>query len=237
MGFPGGTSGKESTCQCRRHRFNPWVRKIPWKRKRQPTAVFLPGKSHGQRSLVGYSLWGCKESVTTEQLSTTKYKTDKQQGPIVQHRELYSFGKHWNDSNVTTIIFCKYFWKLFSLLPSWLYSRHSSESDAFIRTYLLQKKCKGNEWGNYSLPSVQNMICSKAICLKDGCVREARVSNSFSSDVVYQGQSLRGLWLRISATVHQMREDSPCNMTGRSGRSQLWERSSIKPHPLSSLKV
>ena len=56
-GFPGGTSGKESAPQCRRHGFDPWVRKIPWSRKWQPTSVFLPGKSHGQRSLVGYSLW------------------------------------------------------------------------------------------------------------------------------------------------------------------------------------
>ena len=45
-------------CHCRRHRFDPWVRKIPWRRKWQPTPVFLPGKSHGQRSLVGYSPWG-----------------------------------------------------------------------------------------------------------------------------------------------------------------------------------
>ena len=42
----------------RRWRFNPWVRKIPWRRKWQPTPVFLPGKSHGQRSLAGYSPWG-----------------------------------------------------------------------------------------------------------------------------------------------------------------------------------
>ena len=55
-GFPGGTSGKESTCQCKRCSFNPWVRKIPWSRKRQPTLIFLPGKSHGQMSLAGYSL-------------------------------------------------------------------------------------------------------------------------------------------------------------------------------------
>ena len=51
-------SGKESTCQCRggkRHKFHPWVRKIPWRRKWQPTPVFLPGKSHGWRSLAGYS--------------------------------------------------------------------------------------------------------------------------------------------------------------------------------------
>ena len=61
---------KESTCQCRkpqRHRIDPWVRKIPWRRKGQPTPVFLPRKPHGQRSLLGYNLWGCKESDMTEQ--------------------------------------------------------------------------------------------------------------------------------------------------------------------------
>ena len=49
--------------------FDPWVGKIPWVRKWQPPPVFLPGKSHGQRSLAGYSPWGCKESDMTEQLS------------------------------------------------------------------------------------------------------------------------------------------------------------------------
>ena len=48
--------------------FNPWVGKIPWRRKREPTPVLLPGKSNGQRSLVGYSPWGHKESDTTEWL-------------------------------------------------------------------------------------------------------------------------------------------------------------------------
>ena len=52
--------------RCRRHRFDPWVRKIPWRRKWQPTPVFLPGKFHGQRSLAGYSLWGHKESDMAE---------------------------------------------------------------------------------------------------------------------------------------------------------------------------
>ena len=51
-------SGKESACQCRRHRFDLWVGKIPWRRKWQPTPVFLPGKSHGQRRLAGYSSRG-----------------------------------------------------------------------------------------------------------------------------------------------------------------------------------
>ena len=49
---------KKSACQSRRLGFDLWVRKIPWRRKWQPTLVFLPGKSHGQRSLVGYSPWG-----------------------------------------------------------------------------------------------------------------------------------------------------------------------------------
>ena len=53
--------------------FNPWVRKIPCRREWLPTPVFWPGKYHEQRSLVGYSPWGCKESDTTEQL-TLKFR-------------------------------------------------------------------------------------------------------------------------------------------------------------------
>ena len=58
LGFPGGASGKEPTCQFRRpkrHGSDPWVRKIPWRREWQTAPVFLAGESHGQRSLVGYS--------------------------------------------------------------------------------------------------------------------------------------------------------------------------------------
>ena len=62
--FLGGASGEESTCQCRRHGFDPWVRKIPWSRKWQPTLIFLPGKSHGQWSLAGYSPLGHREMDT-----------------------------------------------------------------------------------------------------------------------------------------------------------------------------
>ena len=53
-------SSKESACQCRRHGFEPWIGKIPWRRKWQPTAVFLPGKSHEQRILAGFSSWDQK---------------------------------------------------------------------------------------------------------------------------------------------------------------------------------
>ena len=55
--------------QCRRPRFDPWVRKISWRRAWQPTPVFLSGESHRQRNLVAYNQWGCKESDTTEQLT------------------------------------------------------------------------------------------------------------------------------------------------------------------------
>ena len=54
-------SGKKSTCQCRRHRLDPWVGKFPWRRKWQPTPVFLPEKSHGQRSLVDHIPWGQRD--------------------------------------------------------------------------------------------------------------------------------------------------------------------------------
>ena len=73
IGRTGSASGKESACQHRRCRilgFDPWVGKIPWRRKWQYTPVFLPGKSHGQRSLVGHSPWGCKSRTRLKRLST-----------------------------------------------------------------------------------------------------------------------------------------------------------------------
>ena len=55
--------------RCKRHRFDSWVGKIPWSRTWQPALVFLPGVSHGQRSLETYSPWGCKELDMAEQLN------------------------------------------------------------------------------------------------------------------------------------------------------------------------
>ena len=67
MGYPGGANGKEPTnAGDMRCRFDLWVRKIPWRRAWQPTPVFLPGESHGQRSLVG-----SKESDMTEHVEQT----------------------------------------------------------------------------------------------------------------------------------------------------------------------
>ena len=60
MGFPPSSVGKESACNAGDLGFNSWVGKIPWRRKWQPTPVFLSGKPHGQKSLAGYSSWGCR---------------------------------------------------------------------------------------------------------------------------------------------------------------------------------
>ena len=79
--------GKESACQSRRHwrlGFDPWVKSIPRRRKWQPTPVFLPGKFHGQRSLVDYIPWGCKEA---DRLSTHK---------------------HWRPRIFSSVILCEY---------------------------------------------------------------------------------------------------------------------------------
>ena len=68
--LPRWLSGKESAWQCWRCGFDPWVRKIPWRGKWQPTPVFLPEKSRGQRSLAGCSPWVHKELDMTEHACT-----------------------------------------------------------------------------------------------------------------------------------------------------------------------
>ena len=68
-GFPGGSEVKASACNAG----SAWVGKIPWRRKCQPTPVFLPAESHGRRSLVGYSPRGRKESDMAERLHLTSW--------------------------------------------------------------------------------------------------------------------------------------------------------------------
>ena len=77
FGLPWWLSDKEFTCSAGTagDRFDPWVGKIPWRRSWQATPVFLPGESHGQSSLAGYSLWGCKELDTTEATQHTHMHT------------------------------------------------------------------------------------------------------------------------------------------------------------------
>ena len=94
------TDGSVVTNIClpsRRLMFNPWVGKIPWKREWQPTPVFLPGQSHGHRSLAGYRPWGCTDSDRTE-------STEQQQQQ--QHRyvsKIYCVKKVRNESSYITV--------------------------------------------------------------------------------------------------------------------------------------
>ena len=79
VGLPRWLSGKESTCQCRTHRFDPWVGKIPWRRKWLLTPIFLPGEPHGQRSLAGYSPWSRKSQTRLANKSQLVYALEKYQ--------------------------------------------------------------------------------------------------------------------------------------------------------------
>jgi len=65
--FPDGSDGKESACNSGDLGFSPWVGKIHCGREWLPTPLFLPGEFHGQRTLAGYSPWGCKELDMTKQ--------------------------------------------------------------------------------------------------------------------------------------------------------------------------
>ena len=69
MGFPSGSDGKESAYRCKKTQVRSLGWEDPWRREWQLTPVFLPGESHGQRSLAGYSPWSSTESDTTEQLT------------------------------------------------------------------------------------------------------------------------------------------------------------------------
>ena len=92
-GLPMWPSGKESACQCRRCVFDPWVKKNPWRRKWQPTQVFLPGKFHQQKNLVDYSTRNCKESDTAEQLSTcivVYFRRDRARSGWYGRRQYYT---------------------------------------------------------------------------------------------------------------------------------------------------
>ena len=118
LGFPDGASGKESAYQCRKHKrsgFDPWVGKMPWRRKWQPTPVFLPGKFHGQRSLAGYSPWGHKESDMTKQLSTHTHIYTWWRGKTKQKKRLIGCPKQIHRKN--SILYSEDHWQLFLDYP------------------------------------------------------------------------------------------------------------------------
>ena len=126
-----------------------WVGKIPWRRKWQPTPVFLPGKSHGRRSLVGYSLWGSKESDTVERLHVIDIKVGHQWEYLQWHADYFnvlhfslllmwdmSWVNIWNKRNSAELK-----WKIkITLHKSFLdtfISREKNEDDSFFLGYMV----------------------------------------------------------------------------------------------------
>ena len=98
VGLPRWRSGKESACHCRRckrHRSHPWAGNVPQRREWQNTPVFLPGEFHGQRSLVGHSPWGCRESDTTERLTLKKAHRKKTKNKSKQAKVIISQVIKW----------------------------------------------------------------------------------------------------------------------------------------------
>ena len=98
MGFPGGASGKESTCPCRRHKrcgLDPWAGKIPWRRKWQPTPVFLPGKFLRQRSLMGYSPRDCNQIELSARTHMTLQHPNQSPNATVPAGTLSQGHKNW----------------------------------------------------------------------------------------------------------------------------------------------
>ena len=106
-GLPRRRSDKESTYQCKRckrYGFNPWIRKMPWRRTWQLTPIFLPGKFHEQKNLVGYSPWGCK-NVTHNLMSkqqVCRYRAGH--GYHLKHPWIMDFFWQTGEANNTSLL-------------------------------------------------------------------------------------------------------------------------------------
>ena len=132
-GLPQWLRGKESACQgrrCRRWGFNPRVRKIPWRGKRQPIPIFLSGKSHGSRSPAGYSPWGHRESDTVEHACTKRRNRRK----LLVHREDWAvWGEHYPFPGFD--LKASNWWK------KWTWDRNFNYNLMFVENYV-ELKCR-----------------------------------------------------------------------------------------------
>ena len=131
QGFHGSSDHKESACQCRRQEFNPWIGKIPWRRKWHPTPVFLPGEFR-QRNLAGYSQWGHRVRHDGATLSFfLSWKGTKER----------LTGKEASDTRVGLLIFCGVFSRP---VVSWIHFviilAGSKKAQWLMQKYILQKK-------------------------------------------------------------------------------------------------
>ena len=141
VGYPWWFRGLSVCLQCGRPGCYPWVGKIPWRRKWQPTPVLLPGESHGWRSLVGYSPQGHKESDTTEQILSSSSRIC-----ILLHL----MGDTEWFSNMIELIVCEFQW--FMLLPT--LDIDCLFNFGYFGGYVLSLLCSFNmhfssSWGGY----------------------------------------------------------------------------------------
>ena len=114
--------------QCRSHRgrgFDPWVGKIPWRRKWQPTPVFLPRKFHGQRSLEGYSPWDCKESDMTEYTHTGV----DQQGDRKRDKSLKRTKTRTQTESTIFLFFVNHSWSVVNVSNQYCYQYWNHDFD------------------------------------------------------------------------------------------------------------
>ena len=159
MGSPGGASGEEPACQCRRHKrhgFDPWVGKPSWRRKWQPTPVFLPRESQGQRSLAGYSPQGRREADTTERLSTAQHTCLKYRNSLI-----FSF-----EYNVSCG-FVKYGLYYVEVFSFYIQSVWSSGSQPSWHQRRISWKITAPGWGAWSRddPSALLLLCTLFLLL------------------------------------------------------------------------
>ena len=137
-GFPGGACGKKPACQCRRRKrcgFDPWVGKIPWRRAWQPTPVFLPGESHGQRSLVSYKsieLW--KSQIWLRRLSMQAHMSSHRVITYLEDQLSWKVRKE-SQSNLTGLIKAGLYKNKFGLFMDRMQNSHE-----FVRLKLETSK-------------------------------------------------------------------------------------------------
>ena len=168
--FPAGASGKEPACQCRRgkwRRFNPWVGKIPWSRKWQPTPVFLLRESHGQRNLVGYGPQGRKELDTRLKWLSTVISS------AISFRDcdwsLYIFPVLWR-GNSCWLNVSRFAWFLQKLLFSF-HQRESGTQASWGKTtqsHLLREWVLGLNVSLPAPPCPHEIFSGRDICMGPG---------------------------------------------------------------------
>ena len=142
-------SAKEPSCQYRRRGFDPLIRKIPWRRNWQPTPVFLLEESHGQRSLAGYSPWGCKELDSTEWPSRHSTLVQEQNSiyTLFFTSLNFTFATRHIHNRALFLLWSGSFWNYFSDLPHRCSFGHLWTRGAYLPvSYLFVFSCCS--WGS-----------------------------------------------------------------------------------------